>query len=135
MIKATKGFTFIELLIAIAIIAILVVVATGSYKSFSLKGRRADGINALLSISMAEERYRSTNTTYGTIAQAYGPTTSPQGYYTLNVSGASGTGYTATATAVGSQANDSESGSSCATLTLSVSSGTVTQSPAACWPS
>lgn len=131
-----SGFSLLELLIAIAILAIITVVAIASYGPYVRKGRRVDGINALLQISLAQERYRANNTTYGTLAQAYNSvTSSPEGYYTLAVSNVTATSYTATATAVGNQANDTAGSTSCATLTLAMSNGTITKTPAECWPS
>ncbi|SRR5579883_673949 len=130
-----RGFTLIELLVTIAIVAILALIAIYVFSSQVSKSRRSDGINSLLSISLAEERYRSTNTQYGTLTQVWGSTTtSAEGYYTLSVSNVSATSYTITATAQGSQANDSENGTSCATLTLAVSNGTITKTPSVCWP-
>ncbi|VVC77073.1 hypothetical protein AQUSIP_24000 [Aquicella siphonis] len=131
---AHYGFTIIELLIVIAIMAIIAVVAVSLYRPFILKGRRADGINAILMLQLAEERYRSNNTQYGTSAQIGGFATSPQGYYTLSISNVGANTFTITATAQGNQANDTEGSTSCATLTLAVSNGATTQTPAACWP-
>lgn len=130
-----NGFTLIELLIVVVLIGILAKIAVGIYSSYSLEGRRSDGINAILTLSMLEEQYRANNTTYGTLAQIGGSATSPQGYYALAISGTSATAYTITATANGTQANDTQNGTSCSTLTLAASSGTITQTPAACWPS
>jgi len=130
-----NGFTLIELLIAIVVVVILSAVAVNSYSRYVLKSRRSDAINALLSISQAEERYRATNTSYGTLSQVWPSTTTPQGYYNLSSSSVSATSYTLTAAAVGSQANDTENGTACSSLVLSVSNGTVTNTPAACWPS
>lgn len=131
-----KGVSFIELLIVILVLAILGVIAASVYSTFAREGRRSDGINALLAIQLAEERYRANNATYGSLAQAYGgATTSPQGYYNLAISGTSATGYTATATGTGSQTSDVQGTTSCTTLTLTVSNTTVTTTPAACWPS
>lgn len=130
-----SGFSLIEIMIAILIIAITAVVAVYSYADKVKRGRRMDAVNAILSISLSEERYRSNNTTYGTLAQAWGGvTTSQEGYYTLAISNVSATGYTVTATGTGTQTTDTENGTSCTTLTLTVSNGTVTKSPAACWP-
>jgi len=129
------GFTLIELMIVLAIIAILAKIAVGLYISYSLESRRSDGINALLNLSNEEEQYRSNNTTYGSLAQISGNAASPQGYYSLAISGTSATAYTITATGLGGQANDTQNGTACATLTLAASNGTITQTPAACWPS
>lgn len=137
MEKITKGhgFTLIELMVVIVIIAILAVIGIAVYSSYALKGRRSDAISTMLSISLAEERYRSNNPQYGSLSQVWPTTTTPEGLYTLSVSNATATSYTITAQAIGQQANDKEGSTSCSTLQLIVSSGTVTKSPSACWPS
>lgn len=133
--KRKNGFTLIELLMALAILAILSTIAITSYTSYVRKGRRTDGLHTLLAMSLAEEKYRMSNNTYGTLAQVWGGvSTSPQGFYTLSISNVSATAYTLTATATGNQANDSDSGTSCTSLVLTVSNGTTTQTPANCWP-
>lgn len=129
------GVTLIELVIAIAIISILTITAVFLYSSQIRKGRRIDAINTLLAISLAEERYRSNNTTYGTLAQVWsGVTTTGEGYYTLSISNVTATSYTLTATAVGTQANDANGGTSCTPLVITMSNGTLTKTPSACWP-
>jgi len=131
-----NGFTLIELMIAVAIIAILATISTILYTSYVRKGRRIDAVNTLLSIILAEERYRASNTQYGSLAQVWsGVSTSPEGYYTIVITNVSASSYTISATGQGDQANDAESGTSCATLTLVMSNGTITKTPAVCWPS
>ncbi len=133
--KSMAGFTLLELIIALVIAGVLAIVSIGSYRTYVLQSRRIDGVNMLLSISLAEEKYRASNTTYGTLAQVWsGVTTSPEGYYTVTISNLTATTYTLTATAVGNQGNDSANGTSCATLTLAMSNGTITKTPSACWP-
>lgn len=133
--KKVKGFTLIEMMITLLIIAITTLTALYLFSDKIKRARRIDAINALLSISLAEERYRSNNTTYGTLAQVWGGvTTSQEGYYTLAISNVSGTAYTITATGTGTQTSDTENGTSCTTLTLAYSNGTLTRSPATCWP-
>lgn len=134
-IKKLLGFTLIEIVVSLLIVAILAAVAINSYRQQTMKGRRSDGINTVFSISLAEERYRSNNTTYGTLAQVWGGVTaSPQGYYVMSITNTSATAYTISAQAQGVQANDTENGTSCATLQLTASSGTITKTPTACWP-
>lgn len=133
--KTASGLTLIELMITVLIASIITVTAISTYSSYVRRGRRIDAINVINSIALAQERYRSNNTQYGTLAQVWGGvTTSPEGFYTLSVSNVSATSFTVTATAVGSQANDTANGTSCASLTISVASGVITKSPAACWP-
>lgn len=130
----SKAFTLMELLVVVTIVAVLAVVAVPAYRSYVLKSHRADAINSLVAIQIAEEKYRISNNTYGTLAQVWnGVTTTEGGYFTLSISNVSATSYTITANAVGSQASDSQDGSSCATFTLSYSSGATTKTPSACW--
>ena len=129
------GYSMIEMMVVVLIVSILSILAITLYIGNVRQGRRADGVNSLLSMSLAEERYRTSNTTYGTLAQVWGGVSaSTQGYYTLAISGVSATGYTLSATAGGDQANDTSGSTSCATLTLTAASGTVTETPAVCWP-
>jgi type IV pilus assembly protein PilE len=131
----SRGFTFLELMITVAIIAILAVIASNVYLSQVQKSRRADGMDTISSITLAEERYRSTNSAYGTLAQVWGGLTStPGGYYTMAITNTSATSYTVTATGVGTQASDVENGTSCSALVFAVSNGTITTTPAVCWP-
>jgi type IV pilus assembly protein PilE len=135
MMQKKNGFTLIEMLITILIAAILIVMSTTMYTERMRNGRRSDGMNALSTMALAQERYRTANTTYGTLAQVWsGVTTSTGGYYTLSISNNTGTGYTLTATAIGAQASDAESGTSCTPLQITVSSGTINRTPMACWP-
>lgn len=130
-----SGVTIIELLIVVVIIAILAVIALALYSGQVRNGRRSDAINVLFSISLAEEQYRTLNTTYGTIAQVWNNvSTSPGGYYSLAISNVTANSYTITATATGDQANDVSGSTSCSTLTLAMSFGTITKTPAECWP-
>ncbi len=129
-----KGFTLVELLIALAILAILAVIAIPSYNTYVMKTRRGEGIGTLNSIQLAQEKYRTYNTTYGTLAQAYGGvSTTANGYYNLAITSPTSTGYTVTATAQGRQANDTQAGTACNVLTLVVNGLNATQTPTACW--
>jgi type IV pilus assembly protein PilE len=134
--KVYHGFTLVELMVTCTIIAILILIGMILYTPQVRHGRRSDAVNTLLSISLAEERYRSNNASYGTIAQVWGGvTTTPGGYYTLTITNLSATAYTITATAVGDQASDEQSGTACTPMVLTTSAGTVSRTPAICWPS
>lgn len=68
------GFTLIELMITVAIVAILGTIATASYQSVMAKSDRATAISDIVEISQSLERYFSFNRTYtndfGEIAMA-----------------------------------------------------------------
>lgn len=134
-IYKSNGFTLIELMIALVIIIILTLASVAVYTKYIYESRRSDATTTLASISLAEERYRTSNSSYGTLAQVWNNASTTQGgYYTLSISNVSGTAYTITATAIGNQSKDTENGVSCATLTLTLVNGSFTKSPSACWP-
>jgi type IV pilus assembly protein PilE len=108
-----RGFTLVELMMVIAVLAVLAAIAYPSYLDSVRKGRRAEASGALSALQQAQERWRANHALYGHLASPADAQTLPgiaattaNGHYTITVSGASATGYTATATAVGSQAAD-----------------------------
>jgi type IV pilus assembly protein PilE len=62
------GFTLIELMIAVAIVALLATVAYGSFTGAALKGKRAEGRAALLDLIQQQERYLTQTGSYLTFA-------------------------------------------------------------------
>ena len=92
-----KGFTLIELMIVVAVVAILAAIAIPSYLDQSRKGRRADAVRAVGDFQLALERYRAENPTYNCPdATCPKPTSS---YYTIGFAGTpDATSYTITAT-------------------------------------
>jgi type IV pilus assembly protein PilE len=63
-----KGFSLIELMIAVAILGIILAIALPSYKKNVVKARRGDAQQALSSHAQALERYYTTNGRYVTAA-------------------------------------------------------------------
>ncbi len=59
-----RGFTIIELMIALFIIAILAAIAFPSYQESVLKTKRTEGRAALMKTMQQQERYYSLHTTY-----------------------------------------------------------------------
>ena len=108
-----RGFSLIELLIAVAIIGILAGIAYPSYGKFVTEARRTDAHLALLEQRQSFERCRTTRYSYA--ACTLGSSTSPEGHYTLSIAtGRSASAFTLVATATGAQANDT----ACKTLTI-----------------
>ena len=114
--RAGTGFTLIELMIVLVVIAILAAVAVPSYQNHAFRARRTDGKDLLLRVAQAEERYYTSFNRYtGTLGDlGFGSGDSGMGYYTVSVATArSAQAYTLSAVPQGVQAGDA-----CATLTL-----------------
>jgi type IV pilus assembly protein PilE len=59
-----KGFSLMELLVTLVIIAILAGIAVPMYSGFVIRSRSSDGAAALSLIKAKQELYRSTHLTY-----------------------------------------------------------------------
>lgn len=92
-----KGFTLIELMVAVAVVGILAAIALPSYNQYILRSRIPEGLNALASYAARmEQRYQDTNN-YG--AAACGVPVGVQGRFTLTCQVTNGgQGFTAQAT-------------------------------------
>ena len=62
--KKSKGFTLIELMIVVAIIAILAAVAIPQYRKFQLKAKTSEAKTNIGAIRTAEESYAAENDEY-----------------------------------------------------------------------
>ena len=137
--KNSRGFTLIELMIVVVIVAILAAIGYPSYQDQVRKTRRADCEGTLMAAAAALERYYTTNGSYsgatlgssGVYPATCPPDSSGPTAYKLTLSVSSGgSGYTLTATPTSIQ-----SGDGCGNLTLTQAGvkGTSKGSVAACW--
>ena len=108
MQRTANGFSLIELLLTLAIVAIVMTLATNSYSSYMMRALRGDGTSLLLRVAAAQERFYLVEDRYagpGDLEQlgfkppagaaAY---TSEHGHYTLAIEASSlglAVGYTA----------------------------------------
>ncbi|MGD0501947.1 MAG: type IV pilin protein [Steroidobacteraceae bacterium] len=117
-----QGFSLIELMITVAIVAILAAIAIPSYSAFTQRSNRTDATRTLTFDAQALERCYSQTFSYSPCAGVtIGTSASPQGYYSVVVAvQANPAAFTITATAVNApQTSDS----ACQTFTVN-SSGT-----------
>lgn len=104
--RRARGFTLIELMIAVAIVGILAAVAYPSYTDYVRKSRRADARSALLDIAARQERRFSQLNNYSSNLADFGYSSTSVNGYTLALSGASTSVFTVTATPTGVQTGD-----------------------------
>ncbi len=111
------GFTLIELVIVIGIVAILSSIAFSSYQNNVIKSKRTDARKELQRIATSLEKCRALNGTYTTNCSIANDAsiTSEEGLYTIAVTSASSS-FSLTASPVSgkSQANDTD----CTSMTL-----------------
>jgi type IV pilus assembly protein PilE len=127
--RRNRGFTLLELLIVIGVVAILAALALPSYSEYIRKGKRGEGATALGDISLRQERYRADNPTYGTMDNLTGSAAATTTYnnqykyYSVSIASNTATGYVATATRKGDLASDPK----CGNLTITMASGVATK--------
>ena len=139
MRKSNGGFTLIELMIAVVIVAILASIAVPSYRNYVLRSHRVEATAALLKVAAAQEKFYLQNNTYtenvGDVAGLGFSTDdvtdnfpTENGWYKITVTDADNESFTLTAEAQGDQVNDSD----CSEFTLE-SSGAKSATGESCW--
>ena len=130
--------TLIELMVVVAIVAVLGAIATPLYLDSVRKGRRADGVAALNQLLLMQERYRANQPQYATHLLLDGTTlvgvgsadeagaaasasTPGAGHYLLSIVSSGATGYAVRAVGQGGQVRDGD----CVVLQVDVVAGNI----------
>ena len=123
--RAPRGFTAMEILTAVAVVAVLAAIAIPSWRSHLLRVRRAEARDALTNLQAAQDRWFGGHARYATAAQLAAPApdglglaaTTPGGRYAITLAtSADGLGFLATARAIASAGQESDD--RCAVFTI-----------------
>ena len=128
-----RGFTLLELMIVVAVVAILTAIALPSYQQMLRKGNRADAKAVLMETAQFMERFFTTHNTYvgAGVLSGVSPKGATGNDVKYNVGFATGQP-TATTYVVRAVPTGSQTGDSCGTLTLD-NTGAQTPTTAGCW--
>lgn len=126
-----KAFTLIELIIVMAVMAILIMAAVPSYQQYVLRAQRSEAINMLLQAAMCQQRVYARSGSYDTGACSIA---GKQNHYELSYkpSNSQGENYVVIAQPLGAQKADR-----CGSLSLDQSGnrkiGATDASNTQCW--
>ena len=135
--RKMNGFTLVELMIVVVVVAILAAVTIPSYQNYILQSHRTDAINALMDLASRESRYYTISNTYTDNMQTLGYATTPtvsigSGRYDLSVSSVLPAGtfsLSAAPTTIGNQNTDTCGTYTYTDLGVKGSAGTLSS----CW--
>lgn len=127
-IYQNQGFTLIEIMIAVGIVAILAVIAIPSFTDQIRKSRRSEAISAMQDAQLRLERWRVDHPSF-----AGSSTTIPDNThykFSITADAATPNDYSITGTPQGGQEKDL-----CGTLIITNTSGKISKSPSTvgCW--
>lgn len=141
-----RGFTLIEVMIVVAIVAILAAIALPSYRDYILRGQLVDATSLLASGQANMERYFQDNRTYASVGSTIKPPCDAgitlaqrtQGAFVMTCTTTpSATAFSLTATGSGSTAAFTYTvdtvGAKTTTLGAGAPPGWATPSPNTCW--
>lgn len=127
--KHTSGFTLIELIVVMAIVAILAAIALPSFADQMRKSRRAEAVTAIQDAQLRLERWRVDHNSYA----ASGVTIPASSHYTFTITAEAATPNNYSVAAAPS--TDSQKKDKCGTMTIASTAGIVSKTPTdtGCW--
>ena len=133
--KRILGFTIVELMIVVMIVAILLALAYPSYVQYALKANRGDAQQLLMNWAINQEIWRSNHTSYADNDASTGIPAPTHDKFTFTIADRSATAYTLQAEAIGHQANDkAKDGTYCGKAgSLLALNQTGLKAPVSCW--
>ena len=131
----SRGFTLIELMIAVAIIAILAAIAIPSYAEYVRRGRITEAVSALSGMRVKMEQYFQDNRTYvgACVAGTVAPAPTDTANFTYACGGLGATTYVVTATGQGGLAGYAYSINQSNVRSTVMTAPSTWPSNAACW--
>jgi type IV pilus assembly protein PilE len=125
-----RGITLIEMSVAVAIVGVLASMALPSYQAQLAKARRAEAIQALSQVQLAQEQYRTQNGLYALQLAALPRAPMAGEHYDVLLAAAHPSAYIARARLRGDATRDL----GCAEITLTVADGVASHGPSdRCW--
>lgn len=141
--REQRGFTLVELMIVVAVMALLATFAVNSYRNYALRATRTEARLALLSIQAGQEKFFLQNNAYAqdmATVQAAPPAglgvllgagnTTIGGHYVISFAAVTPTTYTLQAVAAGNQVNDN---ALCLTYTITDQGVRTPADSTGCW--
>lgn len=137
--RHNRGFTLIELMITLLIVAIVLTFAANSYRGYILEARRAEGMGELLQLADRLERWYSDRQTYAGAAVGDGsdpshiyPASSENNLYAFTINSADAVTYSISSAPTSTKSQDDDD---CGTFTItSLGAKSVSGSTTAkCW--
>ena len=131
---AGRGWSLIELMVVIAVLAALTLAAVPAWRAAMLRAHRVEATSALVGLATAQERHYLQHNTYAADIDAAPPDglgiapTTPGGRYALVITSADAAAFIATATTQGRQTQDTH----CAEFSIDAT-GVKTATNDDCW--
>ncbi|WP_435628067.1 type IV pilin protein [Candidatus Ferrigenium straubiae] len=106
--KTQKGFTLVELMIVVVVIAILASIGIPAYGDYVLRGKLTEAMTELAAMRVKLEQYYQDNRTYvgGCAAGTVAPLPSGTKYFTYTCPTLTASAFTVTAAGIAAQGTD-----------------------------